>query len=509
VIAERLKLAVANDCNRRMALHLISQFTVTAPFMLYLPKANAAQNVIDTPQYRPAFHFSPQRNWMNDPNGLVYDNGVYHLFFQYHPDGLTWGPMHWGHATSHDLVHWKELPIALFPDALGMIFSGSIVIDTDNTSGLGHDGEAPWVALFTHHDMAGEKAGTGRYQHQSVAVSLDKGQSWQKYTGNPVIPNPGIKNFRDPKVFWHAETGRWIMVLAGGDRILFYASANLIDWSATSELTSFDVAEGNVLECPDLIRFELNGKARWVLLVSVYTGGPNGGSGTHYVVGDFDGYRFVPEQDDIRWLDYGPDNYAGVTFHNAPGKPLLIGWMSNWVYAQTVPTAPWRSAMTLPRELLLVEVEGEAFLQQRVAPKLGSSVRADARRFALPDGVGILKLNGANGESFKLHFSNDTGDQLAIGYDPSKTEYYIDRFVAGGSGFSELFPMRATAPAKGKGGDAEIYLDRSSVELFADDGLTVMTSLVFPRAPFTAVALVTDSPQLWLNFIERFADNPD
>ena len=259
---------------------------------------------------------------MNDPNGLVYDDGVYHLFFQYHPDSSVWGPMHWGHATSRDLLHWEEQPVALMPDDLGMIFSGSIVIDKANSSGLGRDRIAPWVALFTHHDMAGEKAGTGRYQHQSIAVSQDKGHSWTKYAGNPVIANPGMQNFRDPKVIWHAETQRWIMTLAGGDRILFYSSANLIDWAATTALTSFEIAEGNVLECPDLVRFEVEGKPRWVLLVSVFTGGPNGGSATQYVVGDFDGHRFVPEHDDVRWLDYGPDNYAAVTFHHAPGRNL-------------------------------------------------------------------------------------------------------------------------------------------------------------------------------------------
>jgi fructan beta-fructosidase len=425
----------------------------------------------NTPQYRPEFHFSPAQGWMNDPNGLVYDDGVYHLFFQHYPDDAIWGPMHWGHATSRDLLTWEERPIALFPDDLGMIFSGSIVIDRANSSDLGKGGVAPWIALFTHHDMAGEKAATGRYQHQSIAVSHDKGQSWEKYAGNPVIPNPGIKNFRDPKVFWHAETARWIMVLAGGDRIIFYSSTNLLDWTHESELTSFDVAEGNVLECPDLIRFELDSKTRWVLLVSVFTGAPNGGSGTHYAVGDFDGHIFVPEHDDIRWLDYGPDNYAGVTFHNAPGKPLLIGWMSNWAYAQAVPTSPWRSAMTLPRELELAEVGGKALLRQSVTASV-----PQAATFALKGDQALRQY---------LQFRNEEGDQLLIGYDAMAKAYFIDRRRAGITDFSENFPIRALAPAKGEPTDVMVYVDQCSAELFADDGMTILTSLFFPSAPFS------------------------
>lgn len=436
-----------------------------------------------TPQYRPAFHFSPATGWMNDPNGLVYDDGVYHLFFQHYPDDNIWGPMHWGHATSRDLLTWEEQTVALFPDDLGMIFSGSIVIDNDNSSGLSRNGRTPWIALFTHHEMAGEKAGSERYQHQSIAVSHDKGQIWEKYAGNPVIPNPGIKNFRDPKVFWHEETRRWIMVLAGGDRILFYVSANLLDWELASELTSFDVAEGNVLECPDLIRFDLNGKSRWVLLVSVYTGGPNGGSGTHYVVGDFDGRQFMPEHQDIRWLDYGPDNYAGVSFHNAPGQesgkgPLLIGWMSNWAYAQVVPTHPWRSAMTLPRELELVEVAGQARLRQRVAAEVPESAR--------------LRLAASDLLNHQLQLSNDKGDEVLVGYDHAARTYYIDRRASGLTDFSDKFPIRATAPALGEPEDVEVIIDACSVELFADGGATVMSALIFPRAALENGKLISN-----------------
>jgi fructan beta-fructosidase len=441
---------------------------------------NAQADTVDTPQYRPAHHFSPARGWMNDPNGLVYADGVYHLFYQHYPDQSVWGPMHWGHATSHDLLHWEEQPIALFPDALGMIFSGSIVIDRENTSGLGSEGAAPWVALFTHHDMAGEIAGRSDYQSQSIAYSLDQGTSWTKFGGNPVITNPGQKNFRDPKVRWHAETERWIMTLAAGDRILFYSSTDLKNWMQESSFFPFSVAEGNVVECPDLLVFNVDGKTRWVLLISIFTGAPNGGSGTRYIVGDFDGHRFVPEHEDARWLDYGPDNYAGVTFHNLGDQNLLIGWMSNWAYAQAVPTAPWRSAMTLPRELTLVDIDGRALLRQTVA-----SQNASLRK---------TTISATELATHDLLFGNIAGDRLRIGYDAESQNYFVDRREAGLGDFSQQFPIRAFAPAKGMPTGASLYFDNSSVELFADDGLTVMTALLFPRAPLNEGELVRKRP---------------
>jgi fructan beta-fructosidase len=452
----------------------------------------------DSPQYRPAFHFSPQRNWMNDPNGLVFAGGVYHLFFQYHPDGLTWGPMHWGHATSRDLLHWDEQPIALYPDDLGMIFSGSIVIDRENTSGLGGEGKAPWVAIFTHHDPLKEKVGGNFHQYQSIAYSLDDGFSWTKYAGNPVLPNPGIKDFRDPKVFWHDDTQRWIMSLAAGDRVLFYSSPDLKNWVLESAFDGFDIATGNVVECPDLVALDFEGRQRWVLIVSFVSGAPNGGSGTRYVVGDFDGYRFAAEHDDVRWLDYGPDNYAGVTFHNTGERVLLIGWMSNWLYAQAVPTAPWRSAMTLPRELSLGGADGRAMLSQHVPPIFDGEALLDgdwhsdlSAVWSQADGTLILSLNAENQPTFELTLSNDIGDRIVIGFDSTKQHYYIDRLHAGQSSFSPEFPRRANAPRIGAshGTDITLYFDKGSVELFADNGTTTMTCLYFPRADYTTVEL--------------------
>jgi fructan beta-fructosidase len=307
--------------------------------------------------YRPRFHFTPQQGWMNDPNGMIFLNGQYHLFFQHYPDGTVWGPMHWGHATSSDLVQWKEQPIALYPDSIGMIFSGSAVLDKNNTSGLGRFGVAPLVAIFTQHNMPSEKAGRIDFQNQSIAYSLDEGKTWMKYAGNPVLKTPNLKDFRDPKVIWHVPTQKWVMSLAVADHVELYSSPNLINWRKESEIGKNLFAHGGVWECPDLLSFNVNGKTAWVLLVSMNPGGPNGGSATQYIVGDFDGHEFKPYSTDIKWMDYGPDNYAGVTFSNVGDRNILIGWMSNWNYANVVPTEKWRSAMTVPRELSLIKQE--------------------------------------------------------------------------------------------------------------------------------------------------------
>ena len=233
-------------------------------------------------KHRPQFHFSPPEKWMNDPNGMVYHNGTYHLFYQFYPDSTVWGPMHWAHATSKDLIHWENKPTALFPDSLGYIFSGSAVVDTENTSGFAKNGETPLVAIFTHHNMDGEKAGKIDYQNQSIAYSLDEGKTWIKYAGNPVLKNPGIKDFRDPKVMWFDQGKKWIMTLATLDRITFYSSPDLKTWSRESELGKDFGAHGGVWECPDLFPLDYKGQKIWVLLVSINPGGPNGGSATQY-----------------------------------------------------------------------------------------------------------------------------------------------------------------------------------------------------------------------------------
>ena len=441
--------------------------------------------------YRPRFHFTPAKGWMNDPNGMIYLNGQYHLFFQHYPDGTVWGPMHWGHATSSDLVQWKEEPIALYPDSIGMIFSGSAVLDKNNTSGLGRGGIAPLVAIFTQHYMPGEKAGRTDFQNQSIAYSLDEGKTWTKYAGNPVLKTPNIKDFRDPKVIWHAPTQKWIMNLAVADHVEFYSSSNLINWTKESEIGKNLFAHGGVWECPDLLSFNVNGKTIWVLLVSMNPGGPNGGSATQYILGDFDGHEFKPYSIDIKWMDYGPDNYAGVTFSNVGDRNILIGWMSNWNYANVVPTVKWRSAMTVARELKLIEQNNKNINSNRFL-LVSSPVKEMKNAFAeiiskeniIPNRIDLKDMKVTN---FEIILSNIFNEKLIVGYHADKKQFYIDRTKAGVSNFYQVFSAVAVAPrlSNAMNMDISILLDKTSIELFADGGRTVMTALFFPTSPYT------------------------
>ena len=451
--------------------------------------------------YRPAFHFTPQKGWMNDPNGMIFLNGQYHLFYQHFPDATVWGPMHWGHATSKDLVEWAHQPIALFPDSIGMIFSGSAVLDKNNTSGLGRNGIAPLVAIFTQHNMPGEKAGRVDFQNQSIAFSLDEGRTWTKYAGNPVLKTPNLKDFRDPKVIWHAPSQKWIMNLAVADHIEFYSSPNLIDWTKESELGKGQFAHGGVWECPDLLSFNVNGRPIWVLLVSMNPGGPNSGSATQYMVGDFDGHQFKPFSTETKWMDYGPDNYAGVTFSNVGERNILIGWMSNWNYANLVPTDKWRSAMTVPRELSVVKrntnkndntqsgsspnSSNDYLLASNPVKELNARfIKIESKENLVPNKIEFADLKATD---FEIVLSNAFNEKLVIGYDANKKQFFVDRKNAGVSKFYEGFAALATAPrfADDATMDLTILLDKTSVELFADGGRTVMTALFFPTHPFT------------------------
>jgi fructan beta-fructosidase len=455
-----------------------------------------------TPQYRPAYHFTPAAHWMNDPNGMVYYQGTYHLFFQYYPGGMVWGPMHWGHATTTDLVSWKEQPIALYPDDLGYIFSGSAVIDANNTAGFGPNA---MVAIFTHHDPKGEKAGTATYQNQSLAYSLDAGKTWTKYAGNPILKNPGIKDFRDPKVTWDAVSRKWLMTLATLDRITFYSSPNLKDWTKESEFGQKLGAHGGVWECPDLFPLVLNGKTYYVLIVNINPGGPNGGSATQYFVGNFDGHTFTPLTTQTKWADFGPDEYAGVTWDNTGARRLFLGWMSNWDYANQAPTSPWRSAMTVPRELALQQVGPQVYLASQPAKEVRKLFPNPTTLGPLSVGKtydlsGKLKNTGDKYEltlstqklaSFSLVVANEKGEELVIGYDKAANQYFIDRSKAGRTSFSPKFAGRHTAPrfATTPAADLRLLFDATSVEVFADHGLTVMTELFFPTSPLTKLTL--------------------
>jgi fructan beta-fructosidase len=455
--------------------------------------AGLAQTVYHE-RWRPQFHFSPKAHWMNDPNGMVYYGGTFHLFFQYYPDSMVWGPMHWGHAVSKDMVYWQELPIALDPDSLGYIFSGSAVVDKNDMSGFG---ESPLVAIFTQHNPVSGS------QNQSIAYSLDSGMTWVKYSGNPVLRNPGIADFRDPKVFWYVGAQKWVMVLAVRDHVEFYSSGDLKRWVKVGEFGKDAGAHGGVWECPDLFPINDNqGHSTWVLIVNINPGGPNGGSATQYFLGNFDGRSFTAKTPGTRWLDYGPDEYAGVTWSNTGARRIFLGWMSNWLYGQRVPTAPWRSANTLPRDLQLAQAGDSLYVTSTpvwALDKLEGPREEELIEGARPsERVGLeaplhnlakvhLKTNKV--VAFSLVFSNDHGDSAVIGYDGAG-RYFIDRRHAGvvvGPDFDRVYtaPRVSRDPTMG----VTIYMDASSFELFADGGLTVMTALVFPSKPYTRVLL--------------------
>ncbi len=467
------------------------------------------QQKASTPQtfaepHRPQIHFTPKTAWMNDPNGMVYHRGVYHLFYQFYPDSTVWGPMHWGHATSQDLVHWEHQPIALYPDSLGYIFSGSAVIDSSNTSGFGTIGKAPMVAIFTHHDPAGEKEGHTNFQYQSLAYSIDDGKTWTKYAGNPVLKNPGIKDFRDPKVTWHSETKRWIMTLATLDRVTFYSSPDLKSWTKESEFGKEAGAHGGVWECPDLFPLSVNGEEVWVLLVSINPGGPNGGSATQYFTGHFTGHQFTPSHTDTRWIDYGPDNYAGVTWSNTGDRKIFLGWMSNWQYAQVVPTVKWRSAMTVPRELHVEKKGDQYYVASLPVTELGALEgkktvlqKIDAKDYDLSGNMNyhggpcVIRLKAAQLKDFSLTFSNAKGEKVTAGFDKATNRFFLDRSASGKTSFEKGFAAKHSAPRilKDTTLDLTLIFDNSSIELFADGGLTVMTQLFFPDEIFSAIRL--------------------
>lgn len=455
--------------------------------------------------YRPQLHFTPAAHWINDPNGMVYYKGIYHLFFQYHPYSTNWGPMHWGHATSKDLIHWKEEAIAIYPDSLGTIFSGSAVVDKNNTSGFGKNGQIPLVAIFTQHNTAGEKAGRDDFQNQSIGFSLDAGKTWEKYSLNPVLKNPGITDFRDPKVMWYEPQKKWIMTLATKDRITFYSSADLKNWKKESEFGADAGFHGGVWECPDLFSLNDNGKQVWVLIVNINPGGPNKGSATQYFLGDFDGTKFTSASKNAKWIDYGPDEYAGITWSNTGSRKIFLGWMSNWLYANEVPTIKWRNAMTIPRELKLVRVNNELYIASKPVTEFSAiqSKPFTVQNIVVKDSLDIAKKTGKikfpcrinlsldHLNDFSLVLSNELGEELIIGFDKGQNQYFIDRTKSGETSFQRDFAAKHSAPrfAASNKINLSLIIDNSSVELFADDGLTVMTEIFFPGKPYNRIRI--------------------
>ena len=446
-------------------------------------------------KFRPTYHFSPLYGWMNDPNGMVYKDGEYHLFYQYNPYGSKWGNMSWGHAISKDLVNWQHLPVAIAPDALGTIFSGSAVVDTDNTAGFG---AGAIIAIYTQNSDR---------QVQSIAYSTDNGRTFTCYENNPVLTSD-VRDFRDPKVFWHKETQRWIMILAVGQEMQIFSSPNLKDWTYESSFGEGQGAHGGVWECPDLFELPVEGtnEKKWVLLCNLNPGGPFGGSATQYFVGTFNGKEFVNESPSkTKWMDWGKDHYATVTWSDAPdNRRIAIAWMSNWQYANDVPTSQYRSPNSVPRDLGLFTVGGETYLQSAPSPELQKlrdiskkrSFRVNGTRTVkemIPVNEGAyeieLSIKNLHADVIGFRLYNDKGEEVDMQYDMKENRFSMDRCKSGDVGFNENFPaLTWTAVESGKNElKLHLFVDKSSVEAFGDGGRFAMTNQVFPSEPYNHI----------------------
>lgn len=455
--------------------------------------------------YRPVYHHTPAYGWMNDPNGMFYKDGVYHLYFQYNPYGSMWANMTWGHSTSRDLTHWTYEGTAIVPDAWGAIFSGSCVVDHENTAGFG---KGAIVAFYT----SAKSTPWGDVQSQSMAYSLDNGKTFTKYEGNPILTS-SERDFRDPKVFWYAPGKHWVMMLAVGQHMEIYSSVNLKDWKKESEFGAMQGAHGGVWECPDLVEIPVEGtrQKKWVLICNLNPGGPFGGSAAQYFVGSFDGKTFVNESPTLtKWMDWGKDNYATVTWNNAPdGRCVALGWMSNWQYANNVPTRQYRSANTIARDLTLYRVGEELYLKSTPSPEVK---KARAEKVSKPsfnvageyevaslldDNKGayevelVIQNQGASKIAFCL--LNEKGEKVSMYYDLARRQFVMDRSESGTVDFSKDFPAVTVAPADtDKELTLRLFVDRSSIEAFGEDGKFVMTNLVFPSLPYNKMRFTSD-----------------
>lgn len=448
-------------------------------------------------KFRPVYHHTPVYGWMNDPNGMFYKDGVYHLYFQYNPYGSMWGNMTWGHSTSTDLVHWTDEGTPIVADAWGTIFSGSCVVDKDNTAGFG---KGAVIAFYT----SAKPSPWGDVQSQSMAYSLDNGKTFTKYEHNPILTS-SERDFRDPKVFWYAPGKHWVMMLAVGQEIQIYSSPNLKDWKKESSFGTMQGAHGGVWECPDLVEVPVEGakEKKWVLICNINPGGPFGGSATQYFVGHFDGKVFVNESPTLtKWMDWGKDNYATVTWSNAPaGRCIALGWMSNWQYANNVPTTQYRSTNTIARDLTLYKVDEELYLRSKPSAEIekarGKKINLPAFKVSgiheveslLTDNNGAYELDMIieNAGSSKIAFSlvNGKGEKVSMYYDVVRKQFVMDRSVSGVVDFSRDFPAVTVAPVDNTDTiHLRLFVDRSSIEAFGEDGKFVMTNLVFPAEPY-------------------------
>ena len=456
-------------------------------------------------KFRPVYHHTPLYGWMNDANGLVYKDGEYHLYFQYNPYGSVWGNMHWGHSVSKDLVHWEHLDPAIARDTLGHIFSGSAIVDKHNSAGYG---ENTIVAFYTsHRNIPG-----GQSQVQSMAYSTDNGRTYTKYEQNPVLtPFDGLQNFRDPKVFWYEPEQKWIMIVSADKNMRFYSSANLKQWEYMSEFGEGFGPQPNQFECPDFIQLPVDGdrtRMKWVMIVNINPGFVYGGSGTMYFTGDFDGHQFVcdTKPEVVKWLDWGKDHYATVTWSNAPaGRAIALAWMSNWQYANDVPTRQYRSANSVPRDLSLYTSEGETYVKVTPSPELlklrdkGSKKRA----FKVDRTYNLDKLLNDNSGTYEIEMTiknkdadvigfqlfNSKGEEVEMYYNLAEKTFTIDRTKSGEVSFSKDFPAVTVAPVEG-GNEMKLrlFVDKSSIEAFGNDGRFAMTNLVFPSEPYNRIS---------------------
>ena len=421
-------------------------------------------------RWRPIYHHTPTYGWMNDPNGMFYKDGVWNLYFQYNPYGSTWENMTWGHSTSTDLVNWTYQGDVIEPDALGTIFSGSSVVDYKNTAGFGEG------AIISYYTSAGQS------QTQSMAYSTDNGMTFKKYSDNPILTS-NIPDFRDPKVLWNDEASHWNLILAAGQQMNIYSSKNLKDWKYESSFGEGYGNHGGVWECPDLLKMG----DKWVLICNINPGGPFGGSATQYFVGSFDGHKFTCESkpEVTKWMDYGKDHYATVSFSNAPdGRIVFLPWMSNWQYANQVPTQQYRSANGLPRELSLFTYEGEDYVCVKPSPEVFAAFEQKPTG-SLQSAAYLEVTNIKSNASIVL--SNDKGEKVAMVYDEKNRTFSMDRTESGLTDFSNDFKAKTTAPTYGTIKKLQIFVDNSSIEAFDADGKMSMTNLVFPNKPYEKI----------------------
>lgn len=431
-------------------------------------------------QWRPVYHHTPTWGWMNDPNGMFYKDGVWHLYYQHNAYGSIWGNISWGHSTSTDLIHWKSQPEAIWPDALGMVFSGSAVVDTANTAGFGKNSV---VAMFTSADAN---------QTQSLAYSNDGGTTFKRYEGNPAVTS-NVPDFRDPRMLWNDDTKEWNLVLAAGQQMDFYSSKDLKNWKFESSFGEGYGCYKGVWECPDLLKME-NGK--WVLVCNINPGGPYGGSATQYFVGQWDGHKFTCESkpEVTKWMDYGKDHYATVTFSGAPnGRHVALAWMSNWQYAAVVPTHQYRSGNSVPRDLSLFTDGDEDYVSVKPSPEVVKAFNKPAAGLCEACMVEVNRLRSGA----VITLSNDKGEQVVMRYNAQNHTFSVDRTKSGKTDFSEAFACTTTAPTHGKVSRVLIFVDKSSVEVFDGDGKFAITNLVFPTKPYDKLSVKGGKAKIW------------